>query len=90
MGYTAGDAPTKFAERAARREAARNSTRESSDNRKRLRITFFGEKMPDSSWLDRNGGNGDRRGLCIPPYFVFQFKADGHRVPEQAATPPGG
>ena len=81
MGYTASDAQTKFDERAARREAARNSPRESDDNRKRLRITFFGEKMPDSAWLGRNGGNGDRRGLCIPPYFVFQFKADGHRVP---------
>jgi hypothetical protein len=90
MGYTAGDAQSKFDARAARREAARNSSDESADNRKRLRITFFGERMPDSAWLARNAGNGDRRGLCIPPYFVFQFKADGHRVPAQAATPPGG
>lgn len=38
---------------------------------------FYGQVMPDNSWLDRN----DQRGLCIPPYFVFQFRADGHPKP---------
>ena len=38
----------------------------------------FGQKEPDDAWLSRNGGVGDRRGICIPPYFVFQFRSDGH------------
>lgn len=47
-----------------------------------LSQTTFGEAGPDATWFDRDGGRGDRRGVCIPPYFVFQFKADGHYVPE--------
>ena len=41
----------------------------------------FGQKQPDSAWLERNGGRGDQRGVCIPPYFVFQFRSDGHPAP---------
>jgi hypothetical protein len=41
----------------------------------------FGQKEPDAEWLGRNGGKGDSRGLCIPPYFVFQFRSDGHPPP---------
>lgn len=42
----------------------------------------FGQQEPDSAWLGRNEGRGDQRGLCIPPYFVFQFRSDGHPVPD--------
>src|SRR5215218_6932983 len=42
----------------------------------------FGQKEPDGAWLGRNGGKGDPRGLCIPPYFVFQFRSDGHPSPD--------
>ena len=42
----------------------------------------FGEKMPDVAWLSRNRGLGDGRGYCMPPYFVFQFRVDGHPVPK--------
>ena len=41
----------------------------------------FGQKEPDAAWLGRNDGKGDPRGLCIPPYFVFQFRSDGHPSP---------
>jgi hypothetical protein len=44
----------------------------------------FGQKEPDASWLNRNDGKGDQRGLCIPPYFVFQFRSDGHPSPVKA------
>ncbi|MFL5324225.1 MAG: hypothetical protein ACJ8A4_08225, partial [Microvirga sp.] len=42
----------------------------------------FGQKEPDGAWLGRNAGKGDPRGLCIPPYFVFQFRSDGHPSPD--------
>lgn len=38
----------------------------------------FGQTKPDDDWLKRN----DRRGFCIPPYFVFQFRSDGHPTPK--------
>jgi hypothetical protein len=41
---------------------------------------YYGQIMPDANWINRK----DHRGLCIPPYFVFQFRADGHPPP----TPP--
>jgi hypothetical protein len=41
----------------------------------------FGQQEPDQSWLARNQGQGDQRGICIPPYFVFQFRSDGHPAP---------
>ena len=43
----------------------------------------FGQQRPDDKWLDRNDGRGDQRGLCIPPYFVFQFRSDGHPDPSK-------
>jgi hypothetical protein len=41
----------------------------------------FGQQEPDPAWLARNEGQGDQRGICIPPYFVFQFRSDGHPAP---------
>jgi len=38
---------------------------------------YYGQTFPDKAWLDRH----DRRGLCIPPYFVFQFRSDKHPKP---------
>jgi hypothetical protein len=38
---------------------------------------YYGQVHPDEEWLTRQ----DRRGLCIPPYFVFQFRADKHPQP---------
>ena len=40
----------------------------------------FGQAAPDLAWMKRN----DRRGICIPPYFVFQFRVDGHPKPAPA------
>ena len=40
---------------------------------------YYGQLMPDLTWINKR----DRRGLCIPPYFVFQFRADGHPAPAQ-------
>jgi hypothetical protein len=37
----------------------------------------FGEQRPDDGWISRHDG----RGYCIPPYFVFQFRSDGHPPP---------
>jgi hypothetical protein len=39
--------------------------------------TNYGETQPDANWVKRQ----DRRGYCIPPYFVFQFRSDGHPPP---------
>ncbi|HET7435773.1 MAG TPA: hypothetical protein VFN10_13775 [Thermoanaerobaculia bacterium] len=44
----------------------------------------FGQQRPDAAWVQRN----DQRGVCIPPYFVFQFRSDGHPAPPQMATTP--
>ncbi|OEO27919.1 hypothetical protein VW23_007215 [Devosia insulae DS-56] len=38
----------------------------------------YGEQQPDFAWLNRDGGKGDQRGYCMPPYFVLQFRLDGH------------
>ncbi|WP_095081700.1 hypothetical protein [Mesorhizobium sophorae] len=38
---------------------------------------YYGQRFPDRDWLDRQ----DHRGLCIPPYFVFQFRSDKHPKP---------
>ncbi|WP_223413080.1 hypothetical protein [Roseovarius aestuarii] len=37
----------------------------------------YGQKRPDDKWAARD----DQRGVCIPPYFVFQFRSDGHPAP---------
>jgi hypothetical protein len=39
--------------------------------------TNFGEQQPSEDWINGH----DRRGYCIPPYFVFQFRSDGHPPP---------
>lgn len=44
-------------------------------------VNDFGQQEPDMAWLSRNNGAGDQRGICIPPYFVFQFRSDGHPAP---------
>ena len=46
----------------------------------------YGQQEPDAAWLARNNGAGDQRGVCIPPYFVFQFRSDGHPSPLTATT----
>lgn len=38
----------------------------------------WGQMKPEQAWAERNGGHGDTRGVCVPPYFVAQFKSDGH------------
>lgn len=38
---------------------------------------YYGQEPPDPAWLKRD----DRRGVCIPPYFVFQFRSDKHPKP---------
>ncbi|WP_242130456.1 hypothetical protein [Sphingobium sp. Sx8-8] len=78
MRYLAGDAKDKMAARLKFRKEEYDAHPEF---RTALSQTTFGEAGPDDAWLSRNGGRGDRRGVCIPPYFVFQFKADGHVVP---------
>jgi hypothetical protein len=66
MGYNQANGHEKFA---ARQKAV---SYKSSD---------YGQQEPDAAWLARNGGRGDPRGICIPPYFVFQFRSDGHPSP---------
>lgn len=46
----------------------------------------FGQAQPDELWLGRNQGAGDQRGVCIPPYFVFQFRSDKHPRPMVSGT----
>jgi hypothetical protein len=29
-----------------------------------------------------------RRGACLPPYFLFQFRVDGHPIPPEGEAPP--
>lgn len=77
MGYTPANAKTLYDQRRVARETERTSLPSNDPRRKGLNMKFFGEDMPDQNWLARD----DRRGICIPPYFVFQFKADGHVVP---------
>ncbi len=78
MRYLKTDATAKrkLRDDARAKEAIENPVLASSFNDK-----TFGEAGPDTAWLNREDGRGDRRGVCIPPYFVFQFRADGHVVP---------
>jgi hypothetical protein len=78
MRYLRGNYKDKMS---ARRDARKAEYEASAKFHDALNQTYFGEAGPDDTWLDRNDGRGDRRGVCIPPYFVFQFKADGHVVP---------
>jgi hypothetical protein len=66
IGYTAANGRERFLER------QRNVSYKADD---------YGQREPDSAWLGRNNGAGDQRGICIPPYFVFQFRSDGHPNP---------
>jgi hypothetical protein len=68
MGYTAANGHAKYA---ARRQVV-SGIYDPQD---------FGQQEPDEAWLARNQGQGDQRGICIPPYFVFQFRSDGHPAP---------
>jgi len=77
LGYTKQNARILFDRRAAARKAEQLSFPTGDNRRNYFASTFFGQDMPDDAWLNRD----DRRGVCIPPYFVFQFKADGHVVP---------
>ncbi|UVK50213.1 hypothetical protein DBIPINDM_007520 (plasmid) [Mesorhizobium sp. AR02] len=77
MGYTPANAKILFDRRAEARKNEQMSYPVGSDRLKIFNLKFFGEDIPDDKWLKRT----DRRGVCIPPYFVFQFKADGHVVP---------
>lgn len=70
MGYTAKNAKGLFD---ARRAAVSYDPED------------FGQKAPDDAFLTRYGGKGDPRGICIPPYFVFQFRSDGHPAPMSKA-----
>ena len=68
MGYSASNGPQEYEER-----------------RKNVSGIYdpadYGQQEPDAAWLARNNGEGDQRGICIPPYFVFQFRSDGHPPP---------
>lgn len=68
LGYTAADGHDKFLAR--ERAVAGHYGKD-----------HFGQVEPDRLWLRRNDGAGDQRGLCIPPYFVFQFRSDKHPSP---------
>jgi hypothetical protein len=68
MGYTSANGHQLFEQRLAAVAGIYNAN-------------DFGQKEPDQAWLSRNGSAGDQRGICIPPYFVFQFRSDGHPAP---------
>lgn len=72
MGYTAANGKSRFE---ARRAVVSYDPED------------FGQKAPDEKFLSRYGGKGDPRGICIPPYFVFQFRSDGHPAPMSKALP---
>ena len=68
LGYTLANADSRHS---TRRKAVKEH----------YNLADFGQKKPDQKWLGRNNGKGDHRGICIPPYFVFQFRVDGHPDP---------
>jgi len=68
LGYSAANGHLRFEDR----KRITSSIYDSHD---------FGQKEPDVAWLGRNGGRGDQRGICIPPYFLFEFRSDGHTAP---------
>jgi len=74
MGYTPDTAQQSFDKRAA---LLKSSTYFPVVNKRPYDPNDFGQKQPDADWVARN----DQRGLCIPPYFVFQFRSDGHPAP---------
>ncbi|MCK1284733.1 hypothetical protein IVB41_12485 [Bradyrhizobium sp. 44] len=74
MGYHPKDSAAQFE---ARQSDIKESKYFREINRRDYDPTDFGQKMPDAEWTKRD----DQRGLCIPPYFVFQFRSDGHPAP---------
>ena len=76
MGYTPSNADEKYDERLRRL----TSDKYFYDVTCRIYdVNDYGQKRPDPRWVARN--DNDRRGICIPPYFVFQFRSDGHPSP---------
>jgi hypothetical protein len=80
MGYTPATAQQSFDDRAA---LLASSSYFQQVNRRPYDPNDFGQKRPDAAWVARN----DQRGLCIPPYFVFQFRSDGHPAPPELVPP---
>jgi hypothetical protein len=79
IGYTPETAQQSYKERAARLAV---SPYFQQVNGRPYDPNDFGQKSPDAAWIARN----DQRGLCIPPYFVFQFRSDGHPAPPDAGV----
>jgi hypothetical protein len=46
----------------------------------------FGQAKPDKAWERRP--DRERKGICIPPYFVFQFRSDKHGEPPTPSPVP--
>src|SRR3954469_5466293 len=80
IGYTPDTAQQEFKDRAAR---LTSSPYFKEVNKRDYDPNDFGQKGPDAAWIAKN----DQRGLCIPPYFVFQFRSDGHPAPPVVPPP---
>jgi hypothetical protein len=74
MGYTPDTVQTLYDVRA---KLLASSAHFKAVNNRPYDPNDYGQKQPDAAWAARN----DQRGLCIPPYFVFQFSSDGHPAP---------
>lgn len=74
MGYHPKNASKLFDERL---QDIKNSPFFREINHRDYDPADFGQQKPDEKWINRD----DQRGLCIPPYFVFQFRSDGHPAP---------
>ena len=81
IGYTPENAQQEFEARAAR---LKTDPYFQQVNNRPYDPNDFGQKGPDAAWVAKN----DQRGLCIPPYFVFQFRSDGHPAPPAAVNVP--
>lgn len=79
IGYTPANAAARYDSR-LQTITANDSSIFREINHRAYDINDYGQARPDAAWVSRN----DQRGFCIPPYFVFQFRADGHPRP---ATP---
>ncbi|QND44654.1 hypothetical protein HB780_02390 (plasmid) [Rhizobium lusitanum] len=75
MAESGPSAISKFNERAEL--LARGSLFHEVVGRNYSKSDYYGQTKPDATWLARN----DKRGVCIPPYFVFQFRSDMHPKP---------
>lgn len=80
MGYTPETAGKLYDER--RQRLTTNGIFKEINNRD-YDPDDFGQQRPDAAWVQRN----DQRGVCIPPYFVFQFRSDGHPAPPPPPPP---